>query len=360
MGQFKVISTDSHTDIPQGELEARVPKEFREKIGLIQLGEEELDEEGRAKALKRMERMMSRIKAEDREALRAGGFDPELRVKDQDKEGVMGEVVFGPLFFDNSPDPRIDLAISKAFNDWAAENFNQSRYKDRFAVSAALAVADIPAAVAEVERAAGLGFKCVNLPAQQPHLPYNRLDYDPLWSAIEDSGMVANFHIGTGHRPQIERGPGGPFINYVLGAQGDGPHVVSYLTAGGVCERHPRLKWAVVESGAAWLAWVLDSLDQIYHKHSMFERPWDHLEMLPSEYFKRQGHACFMDDRIAVANRHFTGVHTIMFGTDYPHPEGTWPHTQEVIGRIFAGVPDDETQAIVGGTAAELYGFTLN
>ena len=254
--------------------------------------------------------MMAQMDEEDLERSRAGGWDPELRIRDQDREGVHGEVIFGPLFFDNSPDPRIDLAISRAFNDWSAEIFNQSVHKDRFAVSAALAVADIPAAVAEVERAAGLGFRCINLPAQQPHLPYNRPDYDPLWAALQDSGMVANFHIGTGHVPQGERGPGGPTINYVIFAQGDGPHIVSYLCASGVLERFPRLQWAVVESGAAWLAWVLESLDQIYQKHHMFHRPMDKLELLPSEYFKRQGHACFMDDAVAVHNREFTGCQT--------------------------------------------------
>jgi predicted TIM-barrel fold metal-dependent hydrolase len=360
MPKFKVISTDSHTDIPRGELQARVPSELREKVGLIRLSEEELDEAAAAKARRRMERMMAAMDEEDLERQRHGGWDPDMRIKDQDADGVLGEVIFGPLFFDNSPDPRIDLAISRAFNDWSSEVFNQSADKDRFAVSAALAVADIPAAVAEVERAASLGFRCVNLPAQQPQLPYNRPDYDPIWAALQDTGLVANFHIGTGHVPQGERGPGGPTINYVLFAQGDGPHVVSYLTAGGVCQRFPGLRWAVVESGAAWLAWVLGSLDQIYQKHHMYQRPQDKLELLPSEYFKRQGHACFMDDAVAVHNRGFTGCHTIMFGTDYPHHEGTFPHTQEVVGRIFAGVADDETSLIVGGNAAELYGFSLN
>jgi predicted TIM-barrel fold metal-dependent hydrolase len=131
------------------------------------------------------------------------------------------------------------------------------------------------------------------------------------------------------------------------------------MTAGGVCHRHPKLKWAVVESGAAWLAWVLESLDQIHRKHSMFQRDWDKIDLLPSEYMKRQGHACFMDDMVAVHNRQFTGVETIMFGTDYPHPEGTWPNTQEALDRMFADVPDDEAQAIVGGTAAKLYGFPI-
>jgi predicted TIM-barrel fold metal-dependent hydrolase len=357
--KHKVISTDSHVDVPAGELAKRAPKEFRDKVAMVRLSEDDLDEAAKAKALRRMERMMSKMDDEDRERTRAGGWEPDVRIKDQDREGVWGEVIFGPLFFDNSPDPELDLSISRAFNDWAAEVFNQSAHRERFAVSAALAVADIPSAVAEVERAAGMGFRCINLPAQQPQLPYNRPDYDPLWAALQDSGLVVNFHIGTGHVPQGERGPGGPTINYVLFAQGDGPHVVSYLTAGGVCQRFPRLQWAVVESGAAWLAWVLESLDQIYQKHHMFHRDIDMLELLPSEYFKRQGHACFMDDVVAVHNRQFTTCETLMFGTDYPHHEGTFPHTQEVIDRIFAGVPEAETALIVGGNAAKLYHFAL-
>jgi predicted TIM-barrel fold metal-dependent hydrolase len=359
MAGFKVISTDSHTNFPSDELARRVPADLREKISAVRISEDPESEEAR-RAKRRMERARAAMTEEDLERARAGGWYPELRVKDQERDGVFGEIVFGPLFFNNSEDPRIDMSISKAFNDWAAEVFNQSQYRDRFAVSAALAVADIPAAVAEVERAAKLGYKCINLPAQQPQRPYNRPDYDPLWAAIQDTGLAANFHIGTGHVPQAERGPGGPTINYLLHAQGDGPIVVAYMCSGGVCQRFPNLKWAVVESGAAWLAWVLTSMDQIHKKHHMHHRPQDKLELLPSEYFKRQGHACFMDDVVAVQNRNFTGAHTIMFGTDYPHHEGTFPRTQECIQRIFASVPEKETQMMVGDNAAKLYGFKLN
>ena len=357
MTTFPVVSTDSHVVMPPSELAARVPAALRDRLPTIRFAED--DPEAAARARRREERLLARMDAEDLvRHRRMHGRDPELRIADQDLEGVKGEVIFGPLFFDNSPVPGLDLAVARAFNDWAAELFGG--YPDRFAVSAALAVADLPAAVAEVYRIAKLGYRCVNLPSQQPQRPYNRSEYDPLWAALEETGLVANFHIGTGHTPQVERGPGGPVINYVLFAQGDGPQVVAYLCASGVLRRFPRLKWAVVESGAAWLAWVLQSMDQIYRKHHMWRRDQDELDLLPSEYFKRQGHACFMDDPVAVRNREVTGTHTLLFGTDYPHHEGTFPHTQEVIQRIFAGVPDEETQIIVGRAAADLYGFSLS
>ena len=356
MANFSVVSTDSHVTIPPGELAARLPKRFRDESTSLDLTGG-LDSE-QVRTMRRVsERAKAKMSEEDLERSRAGGWDPELRLADQDRDGVSAEIMFGPLFFDNSEVPGLDLAVSQAFNDWSKEVFGS--YFNRLMPSAAVAVAEIPAAVAEIERIAKMGFTCVNLPAQQPHLPYNRRDYDPLWAVLQDTGIVANFHIGTGHLPQAERGPGGPTINYVLYAQGDGPNVVSYLCSSGVLERFPRLQWAVVESDAAWLAWVLQAMDHIHHKHHMFQREWDKLDLLPSEYFKRQGHVCFMDDAVAVHNRKFTGVHTIMFGTDYPHHEGTFPHTGETIERIFEGVPDEEIRMMVGGNAATLYGLDL-
>jgi predicted TIM-barrel fold metal-dependent hydrolase len=361
MKTYKVVSTDSHVTLPVAELARRVPDEYRDQIAALRISEHPESEEAQ-RAKRRSERTRGQMDEDDlvrhQRSERDQESDVERRIKDQDLDGVCAEVVFGPLLnYDNFANPNADLAICRAFNQWAAEHF--ARYPNRFAVSAALAIANIPVAVSEVYKLAKMGYRCVNLPAQVPQHQYNQRDYDPLWAALQETGLVANFHIGGGHVPQAEKGPGGPTINYVLHAQGDGPITVTYMCAGGVCQRFPNLKWAVVESGAAWLAWVLTSMDQIYQKHHMFHRDMDKLELLPSEYFKRQGHACFMDDPVAVQSRTFTGAHTIMFGTDYPHHEGTFPHTQEAVERIFAGVPDREIQMMVGDNAAKLYGFKL-
>src|SRR5690348_14750810 len=89
--KHKVISTDSHVDVPDGELAKRAPKEFRDKVALVRFSEEELDDEqAKAKARRRMERMMAQMDEEDLERNRAGGWDPELRIHDQDREGVLG------------------------------------------------------------------------------------------------------------------------------------------------------------------------------------------------------------------------------------------------------------------------------
>ena len=140
--------------------------------------------------------------------------------------------------------------------------------------------------------------------------------------------MPLTFHSGTGHEPRIVRGPGGAVINYLLGAQLDGPMVLLMLAAGGALDRFPDLRVVTVETGAAWLGWIMTQADTIYEDHSMFARP--KLSMKPSELIRRQCHATFMYDPVAINNRHITGVETLMWGNDYPHPEGTWPISQEV------------------------------
>jgi predicted TIM-barrel fold metal-dependent hydrolase len=356
--QFKVVSTDSHVSFPDDEATQRIPKKYREQLPELS---QKNDAEQAAKARKRAEKARALMNEDDlaRYERWGRGVDIARRIEDQDRDGVCAEVVFGPLqLHQNLPDPEIDMALARAFNDWAAEIFGE--HADRFAVSAHLPVGDIPLAVAEVYRVAGLGFRCVNMPAQQIGRPYNRPDYDPLWAALEETGLVANFHIGTGHDPQAERGPGATTIQYIVLSQADGPSVVAYLCAGGVCQRFPHLKWSVVEGGAAWLAWVLTQMDESHRKHHMHHRPEDRLELMPSEYFKRQGHATFMNDPVALWNRRFTGSDVLMFGTDYPHHEGTFPRTQEICRDLFADIPDDEAAMIAGGNAAKLYGFGLS
>jgi hypothetical protein len=96
-------------------------------------------------------------------------------------------------------------------------------------------------------------------------------------------------------------------------------------------------------------------MNQIYQQHKMWTYP--KLLMLPGDYVKRQGHCTFQDDPVGVRNRDVTGVEPLLWGNDYPHHEGTWPHSQESIAQMFAGVPEDEKRAMIGGTAASLYGF---
>ncbi len=282
--------------------------------------------------------MTAKMNAEDLERIRHGGWDPALRIEDQDLEGVFGEVVFGPLFFDNSPDPRIDLAISRGVQRFVDRSFFASArglrrgYRGRGHSTRA-----VPRSGARGRHSGSAPRTCPlsNLVARTT-APTTTLCGPPsrtrAWWRTSTSGPA------TFPKPNVA-----PEVQPSTTSSSRRATVLTscHTCSPAGCSTLPGLKFTVVESGAAWLAWVLESLDQIYDKHHMYRRDMDRLDLLPSEYFRRQGHACFMD---AVHNRKFTGSHTIMFGTDYPHHEGTFHHTQDVISRIFEGVPEDETR----------------
>jgi len=275
---------------------------------------------------------------------RAGGSDPDARAQDLDEDGVWGEVLYPTiaLFGFVIPDPELRWATARAYNDWLAETFAAA--STRFAGAALIPVQEPDEAVREIERVAGLGLRSVMLPMQSPaDAPYNSDRYDPVWAAAQAHGMPVSFHVGTGANPVTERGPGGAVINYVevgLGAQ----RTLAYLAASGVLERFPALHVVMVECGAGWLSWLLERMDEAFEEHEQWVKP--KLAEPPSFYVRRQGHVTFGNDAAGVVNRDFTGVEPLLWASDYPHPEGTWPHTQETLERIFATVDADERRRI--------------
>jgi predicted TIM-barrel fold metal-dependent hydrolase len=292
-----------------------------------------------------------------RTGFRAGGSDPDLRTKDLDEDGVWGEVLYPTiaLFGFMIPDPELRWATARAYNDWLAETFGAA--STRFAGAALIPVQEPDEAVREIERVARLGLRSVMLPMHvPPDAPYNTDRYDPVWAAAQAHGLPVSFHVGTGANPVTERGAGGAVINYVevgLGAQ----RTLAYLAASGVLERFPDLHVVMVECGAGWLSWLLERMDEAFEEHEQWVKP--KLAEPPSFYVRRQAHVTFGNDAAGVVNREFTGVEPLLWASDYPHPEGTWPHTQETLERIFASVDPAERRVITYETTARLYGLEV-
>jgi len=297
------------------------------------------------------------MRSEDLAVATVGDWDPDDRIRDQEADGVVAEVIFPTFALQAcfaSEDPGLQLALCRAYNDWAAEVFPR---RGRLLAVGTVPMLDIDDAIAESTRLAGLGFRALFLPARVDVRPYNDPAYDRFWAHAQELGLPLTFHSGTGHEPRVVRGPGGAVMNYILGAQLDGPMVMLALAAGGALDRFPGLRVVTVETGAAWLAWIMTQADAVYADHDKWAKP--KLSMKPSELIRRQCHATFMYDPVAINNRETTGVETLMWGNDYPHPEGTWPGSQEVCAAQFAGVSDEDLRAMVGGTAARVFGFDL-
>jgi predicted TIM-barrel fold metal-dependent hydrolase len=145
-------------------------------------------------------------------------------------------------------------------------------------------------------------------------------------------------------------------VNYVVTVAGP-METVAYLCASGVLERHPELRVGMVECGAGWLAWTLEAMDDAYREHQAWVRP--RLAELPSFYFRRQGFVTFQRDPVGIANRARTGERCLLWGSDYPHPEGTFPESRKVVEEQFADVPAASAERILFRNAAELYGLPL-
>jgi predicted TIM-barrel fold metal-dependent hydrolase len=194
------------------------------------------------------------------------------------------------------------------------------------------------------------------MPDNLPGFAYNRPEWNPIWEAACEVDMPLAFHVGFGHNPVQARGAGGAITNYtIVTSQIIG--TLSHLAASGVLERHPDLKCVLVECGSGWLAWAMEIMDEAYVKHDHWVKP--KLAMRPSDYVRRQVQLTFQYDPVGVANRNFTGRRCLMWGSDYPHHEGTWPNSQEAVAKQFEGVPEDEIDQIVRRNAIETFGFDV-
>ena len=371
MSDMLIISADSHAAEPD-EIFQRLPEEYQRRAprledrngGLyyVQEGQRPVRQDVAAAQLTDEDRRRE-FRAEDGTGYgREAGTDIPLRLADLKEDGVTGEIIYPNGIFNAlaSPDPGYQVAFCRLYNDWYHEVFHGSY--DKLVPSATIPMADIMAATEEVQRVAKLGFRSLSLPVIMPKLPYNRPDYEPFWDLMDDVGIPISFHVFTRGENQIPEDLGeensyGADLFYIALGMAEAMSPLAMLTSAGVLERHPELKFVLVECGIGWVAWFLNVLDELYEKRHMWQQP--KLELKPSEYWRRQGFVTFGEDEVGLRNRDVTGVDCLMWGSDYPHDEGTFPHSREVIDRTFRKLPEEEKWKIVGGNAARLYGFPL-
>jgi predicted TIM-barrel fold metal-dependent hydrolase len=283
-----------------------------------------------------------------------GSRDPRLRLADLDDQGVWTELMFPSrgLWVHLSDDADLQAACCRVYNDWLHDLF--MAYSPRFIGAAMLPVLDTDDAVAELQRTVAMGFQTVFLPTSTPAgREYNREEWKPLWAAAAEAGISLSFHIGTGEDPVIYRGLGAAITNFVASFYG-AQTTVCHLVASGVLEDHPDLHVSFVESGGSWLPPIMERMDEAQKQYgTFFLRP--KLPMLASEYVRRQVHISFQHGRAALATIPFAGLDSLMWGSDYPHVEGTFPETKAVLDDIFDGVSDEVRAAITGGNFAKMF-----
>jgi len=293
------------------------------------------------------------------EEARPGGWDPDQRLKDQDIDGVSAEVLYPtlamPMF--GIPDGTYQHACFQAYNDWLAD-FCRA-HPTRLVGIGLVSLFDIDAAAQEVERIAALGLRGAMIRGDSPEeCPYGDPRYDPLWAALQDHDLPVSLHILTSGKRQ-SLNPSAPRSNPMAGVMTVIHYVqrsIADLIFNRVFERFPRLKVVSAENDIGWIAHYIGRMDHAYerHRHWMGQGP---LQTLPSEMFKQHVYATFMDDVAGMATRHLVGVDHLMWASDYPHSDSTWPESRQVLAKHFAGVPEGDRRRIVGENAKALYGI---
>ena len=291
-----------------------------------------------------------------------GAFDVRKRLIDLDQEGVWGEVVYPSLgLWNSSFTTRAALkAAITVSNNWCKSEVMD--ISPRLVPTAQVSMLSIDDAIEELERAAEMGYRAVFLPTTPPQATpdYNRDDWEPFWSAVEAAGMVVAFHIGTDPVVQEEgeqmgvayRGPGGAVLNYTE-TTFSGQRAAMKMVASGALDRHQNMKVLISEGGATWVPFLGDRMTEGYRQHNMMVRP--KLSRTPKEILYSQVYASFQHDETAVAAVTAMGYQNVMFGSDYPHMEGTYGHTQETLQGLFAGVDAATQRRITCGAFLDLF-----
>jgi predicted TIM-barrel fold metal-dependent hydrolase len=287
--------------------------------------------------------------------VRRGGWDPEARLEDMAVDGVVAEVLypsFGMQLF-SMTDARLQAACMRAYNDWLAEYCAAA--PGRLIGQALIPYLNLEDGLAEVQRAAKLGFRGVLIcghPA--PEQDYGTRLYEDLWAALQESGVAASLHAFTGPREADRRF----FLaDYTL-AIGSVQRSLALIVFSGVLERYPRLKLVSAENDIGWVAHFLTRMDHAFVRKGPRYPKTLSGELLPSELFRRQVRCTFMDDRPGILAREVTGTETLMWSSDYPHDDSTWPESRRVIDRILKDVSPADRRRIIHDNTAELYGIS--
>jgi predicted TIM-barrel fold metal-dependent hydrolase len=292
---------------------------------------------------------------------RPGAWDPKARLADLTLDHIRAEVMYPGGFglqFWAAPDAEYQRECCRVYNDWVSEFCSVA--PERFLGGALVPMrGPIEGCVAEAQRAAGLkGIRTLSIPTTMVDRPYARPDYEPLWAALQEIGQPVSIHIGTTGEPVYDRflklgiGPGVVDAKIITGMR-----AVAELIWAGVPQRYPKLRFIIAEGGIGWIPSLVGFMDHWWTDHRRWMEP--KLEEKPSFYFDRQFWATFEEDRggVVLAREGILNIDRMMWGSDYPHTEGTFPHSQEAIARDFAGLSETQVYKLVAGNAARLYGL---
>lgn len=373
----RLISSDDHVIEPPNLWTSRAPKWAADRVPQVRVeGDDDrwwVDQQRTGsfaagiQAGKRFEDPLNLRTAGKFEEVAPGAVDPMVHLEDNASDGILGSVLYPTLglsLFRSIAEGALLDVVCQIYNDWLADFCKPT---NGLLKGVAMINTDDPeAAVAEMTRTRELGLEGAFIPvAMPPERNYGLDMYDPVWAASQDLGMPISLHLGA-----VRSGAPGAdqeFDTKVLTRTyfitiGDYcKATLADIIFAGVFERFPRLRVGTVEHELGWIPFFLDQMDYIYTQrqgNNLFHKFPD--GNLPSDYFRSNVFCSFQEDALGIEHREQIGIDNLMFGSDYPHTESTFPRSREIMSDRLKSVPEDQQRLIVFENAKRLYNFDID
>jgi predicted TIM-barrel fold metal-dependent hydrolase len=294
-----------------------------------------------------------------------GCYEPKARLADLECNHTDVSLCF-PTFprfcgqtFLEARDKDLAHACVRAYNDWMIEEWCGGDARGRLIPLTLVPLWDADLAAAEVHRCALLGSHAITF-SESPvalSLPSIHSGYwDPLWQACEETDTVVNMHIGSSSTAS-NTGPDSPWLTAVaLTFEGSAHAFVDWLCSG-ILERFPTFRIALSEGQMGWMPYLLERLDRGFVHARGYGGMDERLSNQPSSYMPGRVYGCIFNDLTGLAMRETIGTGQIMFETDYPHGDSTWPNSRAVAEELVtnAALDDTEIYGFIRGNAIECY-----
>lgn len=303
-------------------------------------------------------------------------WSPERRIEELNKEGIAAEVLFQEFatpFLMSSPTHAATLGVAppspdqlaagyRAYNRWLADF--RSTAPERWVGMAAISLHDVDQALKDIREAKDLGCGGIALPDLPGSDRLYEQQYRPVWSLLQELGLVVNIHVAIANAlPEYKGAPTLTSARAMVGADifTGVRNLLPTLIFGGVLEEFPGLTIVFTETHSDWILGALQRMDHSWLRSDLKRDVREVVPLQPSEYWNRQ---CYLGSslfsRAEIAARHSIGVEKMMIGIDFPHSEGAWRYgTQDYVQATFGAehVPADEARKMLGETAAAVFGF---
>jgi len=389
MPDFKLISADSHVNEPPQAWE-RVQKEYGERAprvvkdppgvpkgvwlliegrppvglshyskGLVVSKNQGISEVEQEKHFETI-RFNENFRYEDY----PGGWEPAARLKDQDTDGIEAEILFSSAVRQlySIIDEPFQRAIFRSYTAWLQEFCSHN--PKRLIGLATLSILDIEHTVADIHEYASQGFRGVQIPTRIKDSGYYEPKYEPMWAALEETGMIVNVHTSAtqgvarkhyeGPRDIDPKKQSLGFANKQAPAQ----QFLGNLILSGVFDRHPKLKIVCAEFDVGWVANLVQQVDYWFGRASTFDAEKNINRLPPSAYFKTNAFFTYQDDRAGVLTAPVFGEDNFLWASDYPHGVTTWPNSQATVDRNCAGIDPAVKRKLNHHNVAKLYRLT--